>query len=244
MNNPETFSERADETEHLYASHPVIRAVNFHNSSKAKADQYEQQLARYSKLFTSVNEEELDGYLATGKWTKSKPGLIVSIFEGYRNGYDVLLPLVEKYGFTAWFFVITGFINADVKDQLPFALGHDIDMLSREYKDGRYALTWEELRRIDKKHVIACHSRSHQKLSTMPLSVLSDEIVGSQDQFRKHLGHPVRSFVSLTGPTYGEFEPADRLIEAAGFDFVFSNFQIQRLHPLASLGAKAHLEAC
>ncbi len=33
-----------------------------------------------------------------------------------------------------------------VKDQLPFADSHDIDMLTHDYPDGRYALTWDELR--------------------------------------------------------------------------------------------------
>ena len=78
--------------EALFATHPVIRAVNFHNSPKAQTDQFDRQLAHYSDLFTSVSQEELDAYLADGTWTKSKPGLIVSIYEGYRNGYDVLLP--------------------------------------------------------------------------------------------------------------------------------------------------------
>ena len=127
--------------------------------------------------------------------------------------------------------MITGFINAPVKEELPYALSHEIDMLTREYPDGRYAMTWEELRQIDRKHVIACHTRSHQLLAPMPPGKLREEIIGSQDQFRQHLGHPVRAFVSLTGPAYGEHAATDRLIEAAGFDFVFSNFRIQRISP-------------
>ena len=98
-----------------------------------------------AEYFTSVNQDELDDYLVTGQWNKPKPGLIISIFEGYRNGYDVLLPHVEKHGFIGWFCVITGFIDAPVKDQLAFALCHDIDMLTREYPDGRYAITWDQL---------------------------------------------------------------------------------------------------
>ncbi len=230
MTDTTAFEHRANEIEQLFATQPVIRAVNFHNASKAKAAEYDRQLAHYSECFTSVNEDELDAYLTTGQWTKSKPGLIVSIYEGYRNGYDVLKPLVEKHGFVGWYFVITGFINSALKDELPYALSHDIEMLTREYPDGRYALTWEELRELDKKHVIASHTRSHQKLSIMPPSVLQEEIVGAQDQFRQHLGHPVRAFASLTGPPYGEFAPTDRLVSAAGYDFVFSNFRIQRIH--------------
>ena len=230
MSHPATFTERAAEIEQLFTTEPLIRAVNFHNAPKAKSDYYDRQLANYSQSFTSVNQDELDEYLVTGKWNKSKPGLIISIYEGYRNGYEVLLPLVEKHGFIGWFFVITGFINSPPKDELTFAMGHDIDMLTREYPDGRYALTWEELRKIDQKHVIACHSRSHQLLAPMSPSMLEEEIVGSQDQFRKHLGHPVRAFVSLYGPPYGEHAPTDRLVDRAGYDFVFSNFRIQRIH--------------
>ncbi len=44
-----------------------------------------------------------------------------------------------------------------------------------------------------------------------------------------HLGHPVRSFVSLTGPPYGENAVTDELVRESGFEFVFSNFRIQRV---------------
>ena len=232
MTDSATFPQRATEMQALFATHPVIRAVNFHNSPRVQAEQFDRQLAGYSELFTSVNQDELDAYLTDGTWTKPKPGLIVSVYEGYRNGYDVLLPLLEKHGFIGWFFVITGFINSPVKEELPYALSHEIDMLTREYADGRYALTWDELRHIDQKHVVACHTRSHQLLAPMSPGMLREEIVGSQDQFRKHLGHPVRAFVSLTGPAYGEHPATDRLVDAAGFDFVFSNFRIQRIRPL------------
>ncbi len=229
MSASPTFAERAAALEQLVATHPLIRAVNFHNASRARADQYNRQLAHYRQFFSSVNEEELDNYLTTGVWQKPKPGLIVSIYEGYRNGYDVLLPLVEQNGFIGWFFVITGFVNAALKDQLAFAQSHDIDMLTREYPDGRYALTWEELRKVDRKHVIASHTRSHVQLSLLDSPTMEEEVVGAQAEFKKQLGHPVRAFASLTGPAYGEHAPTDRLIDAAGYDFVFSNFRIQRI---------------
>jgi peptidoglycan/xylan/chitin deacetylase (PgdA/CDA1 family) len=229
MSDTKTFAQAAAELERMFATHPVIRAVNFHNTSRAKADQYDRELAQYSRFFSSVNQDELDQYLVTGQWNKPKPGLIVSVYEGYRNGYDVLLPLLERHGFIGWFFVITGFIDAPVKDQLQFALGHDIDMLTREYPDGRYALTWDQLRKLDQKHVIASHSRSHTQLSLLPSATREEEIIGAQQEFKKQLGHPVRAFASLTGPAYGENKLTDRLVAAAGYDFVFSNFRIQRI---------------
>ena len=229
MKSTETFAERATQLQDVFATHPLIRAVNFHSTARTNAAHYERQLAQYQRNFTSVNQDELDEYLTTGRWNKPKPGLIVSVFEGYRNSYDVLLPLLEKYGFIGWFWMITTFINTPVAQQLSYADRHDIDMLTHEYPDGRYALTWDELRQIDRKHVIASHSRSHTLLSKLPEAVQYQEVVGSQEDFKKNLGHAVRGFVSLTGPAYGETPAIDKLIRQAGYDFVLSNFRIQRI---------------
>ncbi len=229
MSSSQTFSQRAAALEKMYDTDPLIRAVNFHNTSRAQADRYDRQIAAYSRCFSSVNEDDLDKYLATGEWHKSKPGLIVSVYEGYRNGYDVFAPLLEKHGLIGWYFIITKFLDTPVRDQAAFADGHDIDMQTHEYADGRYALTWEEVRKLDRRHVIASHARSHTQLAKLKPAIAEREVMGSQEDFQKHLGHKVRAFVSLTGPAYGENASTDRLIEAAGYDFVFSNFSIQRL---------------
>jgi peptidoglycan/xylan/chitin deacetylase (PgdA/CDA1 family) len=229
MSTQPTFMQRLDELEKAFMTHPPIRAVNFHSTARVRQKEYDRQLEQYSRNFSSVNEAELRDYLTTGQWHKSKPGLIVSVFEGYRNTYEVLHPLIEKHGFVGWYWIITGFINTPVGKQLDYADHHDIDMLTHEYPDGRYALTWDEIRELDKKHVVACHSRSHMLLSQFDKPVRREEIVGSQDQFRQHLGHPVKSFVSLYGPPYGEDDTTDALVREAGFEFVLSNFRIQRI---------------
>ncbi len=175
-----------------------------------------------------MTEQDLDAYLTTGHWHKDKPGVILAFYEGYRNNYDVVLPLLEKYGLIGWFFVITGFIEAATADQLNYADEHGIGIESREYSDGRYALTWREIRDLDS-HVIASHARSHEELAAMDESEMEAEILGSQQKFVDHLGHPVRTFVSRGGPAHGENERVDRLVAAAGHQIVFSNFKIQRL---------------
>ncbi len=230
MNLPTTYSQRAAAIERMLESEPLIRAVNFHNTSRAAAEKHDRQLANYARSFSPVTEDDLDEYLKSGAWHKPKPGLIISVYEGYRNGYDVFAPMLERHGFIGWYFIITGFLNAPVRDQLSFADHHEIDMETHEYPDGRYALTWEEVRQLDKRgHVICSHARSHTKLSTLSPATVEREVVGSQEDFEKHLGRKVRTFVSLTGPPHGENPVTDRYVEAAGYRFVFSNFSIQRL---------------
>ena len=225
----EPLSAAAPEITQLLASHPMMRVVNFHNTPRAKADYFDKQLAGYASHFTSVNEDELDGYLTTGKWHKAKPGLIVVCYEGYRNGFDVMAPIIERHGFIGWYFIITSFINSSVEEQATFAKGHHIGMRTREYDDNRYALSWDEIKQLDKKHVIASHARSHSELAKLEPAVVEREVVGSQEDFVKNIGHPVRAFASLTGPQYGIHPVQDHYVQAAGFDFVFSNFRIQRI---------------
>lgn len=229
MSLPRTFQESASDVAGLLRQGPLVRAVNFHNTPRAREAELERQLAQLSRRFASVNEEELDAFLATGTWRKDKPGVLISVYEGYRNGYDVLLPLLERHGLIGWFFVITGFINAPPAEQFTFAATHDIDMATREYGDGRYAMSWEELREVSRRHVIASHTRSHVSLAALDAAEREREVVGAQRDFVEHLGRPVRCFVSLGGPAYGEDPSTDRLIDLAGYQMVFSNLRIQRL---------------
>ena len=238
MSTP-AFIDRATEQESLFRNHPLIRVVNWHNTPRSNAAELERQIAQYSQAFTSVNEAELRGYIQTGRWSKSKPGMIPVLYEGYRNGYDVMAPLLEKYGFIGWYFIITEFIKDEVPDQVTYAKGHHIGMQTREYPDGRYALNWAEIRELSKKHVIASHARNHAELSTLTEDVRRAEIFGSQDDFRKNLGRPVLAFSSLRGPAQNEHPEVDtaKLVVEAGYEFVFANYRIQRVGPGAASAA-------
>ena len=224
-----SFQEGTAVAEPMLASHPLVRAANFHNTPRARGSEFEEQLRHWSAHFSSVNEHELDDYLKTGVWPKAKPGLIVAMYNGYRNTYDVMRPLVERYGFVGWFFVPTAFVGTPAAEQADFVTTRTLKVIPNEYSDGRVALNWDELKELDRHHVIACHTRNHSKIVSQDPAVLEGEVVGPQRDFEAHLGHSVRSFASLSGAAYGDNAVADRLIDAAKYQFVFSNLKIQRL---------------
>jgi peptidoglycan/xylan/chitin deacetylase (PgdA/CDA1 family) len=229
-----TFVEAAGAVEPLLAARPLIRTVNFHDTPRVRAAEYNLQLERYSRSFTSVDEHDLDQYLTTGCWHKPKPGLIVALYNGYRSNYDVLLPLLKRYRFVGWFFVATAFVDTPAVEQAAFLARHTLKAVTNEYTDGRYALNWSELKDLDRNHIVASHTRHHSKLAAQQPERLEGEIVGPQDDFDLHLGHRVRSFASLSGAAFGEQTEADRWIKAAGYQFVFSNLKIQRLRALTA----------
>ena len=225
----DTFAAESDMIAGLLAAKPLIRALNFHNTPAGKLDVFDRQLGQCARHFAPVDEGDLERYLSTGRWHKDRPGVLLAFYEGYRNGYDVIRPLLDKHGLTGWFFVITGFVDAPVSEQLAYAEAHGIGMETREYEDGRYALSWDEIRELDGRHVIASHARSHRTIAEMNRDDMHAEVLGSQDRFRAELGHPARTFVSWGGPAYGEHAPTDRLVDEAGYRFQVSNFRIQRL---------------
>jgi len=233
MSLPATFREQAAAFEKLAATHPLVRAINFHNTPRARVAEYERQLKICSRHFSPVDEDDLDRYLRTGRWHKPKPGMILAFYNGYRDNYDVIFPLLERHGFVGWFFPSSGFVSTPPAEQLAFAALHTLRTVPNEYADGRYALSWSELRELDRAHVVASHTRNHARLALTNTAQLEGEIVGSQQDFERNLGHPVRAFASQSGAAYGEHTAADRLVDAAGYQFVFSNLKIQRLrdHP-------------
>jgi peptidoglycan/xylan/chitin deacetylase (PgdA/CDA1 family) len=230
MATPATFREQAVALESLLTKHSLIRAVNFHNTPRSRLSEYDQQLAHYSQSFEPVTEDDLDGYLQTGHWSKPKPGLIVACYNGYRDNFEVFFPLLQRYGFIGWFFVATTFVSTPTTEQPAFIARRQLRIVQGEYPDGRYALSWNELKELQRhNHVIASHTRTHSQVLTSDPASLEPEIVGPQQDFEAHLGHRVRSFASLSGTAFGENPAADRLIKAAGYQFVFSNLEIQRL---------------
>ena len=229
MSDPAPFREAAAVLQPLLESRPLIRAVNFHNTPHVRVAEYERQLKLYSQAFAPVAEDDLDRCLKTGRWHKPRPGLIVALYNGYRDNYDVFLPLLKRYGFVGWFFVATAFVGTPAAEQVAFIDRRKLKTVASEYPDGRYALSWAELKEMDRNHVIASHTRNHSQLMTEDPAALEGEIVGPQEDFQTHLGHRVGAFASLSGAPYGEYPKADRLIEAAGYRFVFSNLKIQRL---------------
>jgi peptidoglycan/xylan/chitin deacetylase (PgdA/CDA1 family) len=206
-----------------------VTAINYHNTPDYRADQFDRELAEIAKVFAPATEDGLAHFLATGEWPTTKPGIVLAFYNGYRNNYDVMRPLLEKHGLIGWFFAVSGYSDCPAAEQLAFGGKRTLKTVENEYADGRYALSWDEIAELDRDHVVASHTRNHTRVSLDDADALESEIVGSQDDFTVRLCHPVRAFAWLFGGRYGENALADACVDRAGYEFLFSNFAIQRL---------------
>ena len=207
----------------------MIRVVNSHLTPASHADMLDREFAALAARYAPVGEQELTEYLTTRRWPMGRPGVLPVFYNGYRNNFDVARPLLDRHGLIGWFMAVTCFSSCPAADQADFAKSHHLTTLPGEYPDGRVALSWGELRKLDVRHVVASHTRSHSPASQTDMVQLQDQIVGAQQDFIRELGHSVRSCAWHLGGRYSENPLADATIEQAGHDILFSNFAVQRL---------------
>ncbi|MGM5483175.1 MAG: polysaccharide deacetylase family protein, partial [Nanobdellota archaeon] len=191
-------------------SNNFIRVINYHDTPAKHSKNLELQLKYFSKYYSPVTLEDLRKFFKTKQWHKDKPGLIISFDDGIKSNFDAALPLVEKYGFTAWFFVCPGVINA--KDKANFAKLHSINALNPATP------TWAELKTVAKNHVVGAHTLNHKRLGKLTKIELKHEI--GERILEQKLGK-TNCFAWVGGEFNSYSKQASREIANAGFEFIF-----------------------
>ena len=227
---PRSATETAAELARGLRSGRAFRLINFHATPSTRRAEYRSQIAACAGRYSSLSAEGLHRIMSGGTMPE-KPMLVPVLFEGFRDNYDVILPILEEFSFKAWFFVPSHFLNVAPVRQRIFAARHQLYYGPDEYPGERIALDWTELRAAHAAgHLVACHSRNHTALHTgTPDQVLQDEIVVAKQELEQGLGAPVDTFCYLYGAEHGLNPRADALLIAAGYRYLFSNFRLQKL---------------
>ena len=178
---------------------PFLRAVNYHDIRDEEVVSFENHLRFYAKRYVNVGLIELTDFLRGSKWRHTKPGVIISFDDAMRSHFEIAAPLLEKYGFTGWFFVPTSRIQNDVTP--------DGSKFVEEY------LSAEQIKLLDRKHVIGSHTQTHRRLSAdVPEDIMISEIRDSRMILEELLGHEVRSFCWVGGEEFTYSKVASEII--------------------------------
>jgi peptidoglycan/xylan/chitin deacetylase (PgdA/CDA1 family) len=132
----------------------------------------------------------------------------------------VAAPLLDKHGFVGWFFVPSAFPDVPIAEQWEFVREHSISAWSDG--DPRVALTWDEVRHLDRHHAVGSHTLDHVRLSAdLGEAELRRQILGGKQRLEAQLGHAVDTFAWVGGEEWSYSAPAARLIAEAGFRAAF-----------------------
>jgi len=122
--------------------------------------------------FETISFADLNNYFA-GRFRLPQKPVIITFDDGLINQYDNALSLLQKYNFTATFFIFTNPIGK-----------------SKNY------LTWEQLKELDKLGMeIGVHGKYHLYLNKeKDQKKLNDEILGSKERIEQELGKKISTF--------------------------------------------------
>lgn len=204
---------------------PFIRVVNYHDIHSEHVANFEKHLEFYGTRFVDVNEVTFRSFLNGAPWLHKKPGIIISFDDAMRSHFETAAPLLEKYGFTGWFFVPAGWIaertgsNSEAKAAVA----------------DQKTLTLEQIRYLDENHVVGCHTETHCRLSRdLPHEKLRFEILGASASLKEILGHDVNIFCWVGGEEFSySKEAADLIRQRYDLSFMTNNAVVRpNTHPL------------
>jgi peptidoglycan/xylan/chitin deacetylase (PgdA/CDA1 family) len=196
-----------------------IRAVNYHDVPARRADAFEAQLGFYREHFEPIGLEQLERFLA-GAWRPERPGLILSFDDGLRSHAEVAAPLLERYGFPGWFCVPAGFPDAATDDHDAFRAERQVSYDEGDWDEGAGVMSWDQIRALDARHVIVCHSYDHRRLGEeLSEAEREREITAAKARLEEQLGHPVRAFAWVGGEEWAYCAASAEAIRRAGFEF-------------------------
>jgi peptidoglycan/xylan/chitin deacetylase (PgdA/CDA1 family) len=203
----------------FYGDH--VRVVNYHGTPACQRDQFDLHLKWYRKWYQNTNFNDLISFLSgSGRETK-KPSLIISFDDGKRNNFDIAKPLLERYGFTGWFFIPVAWVDAGSDEQR--LLQEQDTLLLDEYPNERVIVNRTELRELAKDHVVGCHTMNHHRMNDDDTdAILMNEIVHSKALLEEIKGNSEDIFCWVGGEEKHYTRRAAKIISSAGYKVSFT----------------------
>jgi len=155
--------------------------------------------------YVGIRPAEWVEWLRTGKGLPDKP-VMVTFDDGYGDLAEYALPVLQRYGFGAVVFVVTGLVGGtNTWDE---ARGSNTHRL----------LTAEQIRYWATQGIeFGAHSRTHADLTTLSADELAKEVVGSRNELAEILGAPVTSFAY----PYGAYNQAVNTCVQGAYSLTF-----------------------
>lgn len=161
-----------------YISAPPPGANAVRRDLSVTPEQFEEHLRFLAQAgYTSISLHDLALALQIGQPLPEKP-VVITLDDGYRDNYEAAFPLLQHYGFTATFFLLTS-------------------VLDQEHPD---YVTWEQVIEMDAAGMeMGAHGYTHMDLRGRTVDYLIWQALGSKEAIEARLGKPVRFFCYPSG---------------------------------------------
>ena len=170
-----------------YLSGQHIKIINYHDVDLKSINNFEKQIKFILKHYQNCDYDKFLKFFSKKNYALKKPLVIFSFDDGLLSHYENILPILNKYKLTGWFFIPTKYIatQADKSNLINNYNGNVSSLLNRKINisDQRHFMNWEEVNTlISQNHIVGSHSHDHVRLvDDLPQEFINDQIIKSKE---------------------------------------------------------------
>ncbi len=156
-----------------YISAPPEDADKYRLDLSVTPDDFRAQMAYLAENgYETIDLYDLSLAITAKKELPDKP-VVITLDDGYKDNYENAFPILQEFGHTATFFVVTEFIDKGFDDYI----------------------TWQMVEEMSAAGMrIEPHSKTHADLSGQERDYIIYEVLGSQETIAAHIGYTPRYF--------------------------------------------------
>jgi peptidoglycan/xylan/chitin deacetylase (PgdA/CDA1 family) len=153
--------------------------------ASATPEQFEEQMRWLKEHCDVIPLSEAVGRAAGGRDSPTNPVVSITFDDGYDDNFVHALPILMRYGFTASFYVTTGFIDRDPE------VMQRMQRIRRMPVD---AMSWRQLVDIRQAGMqVGSHTITHPNLAELKHEAVRVELRDSKRSLEDHLGEEIDS---------------------------------------------------
>ena len=139
---------------------------------------FEEQMAYLREAgYHSISLRDLVLYLQAGAELPPNP-VVLTFDDGYQDNYTYAYPILERYGFSGTFFIITGLVDKRTEGYM----------------------SWDQVEELHSWGMeIGSHSYTHPDLRGRSDDYIIWQVLGSKEAIEARIGEPVRFFCYPSG---------------------------------------------
>ena len=189
----------------VVAFHRVQEVVEPDDGLTVTVDLFERHCRFFRRHFQVVPLRDIVARLERGQPLNRE--LAITFDDGYRDNFEMAVPVLEKLSLPATFFVVTQSIGSD---RVPW---WDAERGTRHPW-----MTWEQVRALHRKGFdLGAHTRTHADLGRISGAEAEREIVGGRVELEREIGAAVDLFAYPYGGPNHLSDANRELVKASGF---------------------------